>query len=646
MEFLAPGAAWWMLSLPLLVCYYLFRPEPRRRPSTTHFLWKMSAPESQGGRFAKRLRSNPLLWLQLLILALLAIYLMRPASYWTSSTPTASRVVIMIDRSASMSTNESFQTAKQDAHRAIDNLLGFSALHSKSEVMLIAVDSETQILVPFTRERSELHRALDDLQITDSPDNLEQLGAFFHSLVRDQNATVWLFGDHLPERLRFPGVHFSSAATSNGLRNNVGIMTFSVENDFESGKGKSFAYARLENYSESAQQRLVQLELLNPDDPEKVEATIAESTVLLQALNGQTLNFPIPARRFSVDKPTLFRLRLQPIPGTENSDVFSTDDEALAVAAEYSNRRLTVGISNDLKATFLLRALLAANEVDLRTLKELALSPDPQPLDLLIKSSKERIPSKIVTRSQIVLPTNEPDESTLVETLKAEPKAELVSNSGIEWSRLRVPLTESQKPASDETVLLSTNSGPALTLSGKKDGKPSLNWKFPLAYSSLPLSPALPVIVGRFVDSYSRGSELPIPGSVSTSNRTPRPLGAAWQGVLKIEPWSGQAIHSDRQLRVETGETTLPALKRTGLYKIHNSSDHWSPMAVNLFSLSESRLPVDQSDLEFPLVTDAAPQEKDDNSGLQYNEVALPWLLAGLLLLFLEAFLFLWRGRP
>ena len=71
MSLLSPWGLWWLLSLPLLVTFYLFRPEPRRRPSTTFFLWKTSAPDSQGGVYANRLRGNPLMWLQLLALLLL-----------------------------------------------------------------------------------------------------------------------------------------------------------------------------------------------------------------------------------------------------------------------------------------------------------------------------------------------------------------------------------------------------------------------------------------------------------------------------------------------------------------------------------------------------------------------------------------------
>lgn len=101
MTVLNPLALLGLLALPILVLFYLFRPEPRRQQSTTYFLWKAAVPESAGGKFANRLQNNPLLWLQLLILLLILLFLSRLASPWVSQRPTANRVVLMIDRSAS-----------------------------------------------------------------------------------------------------------------------------------------------------------------------------------------------------------------------------------------------------------------------------------------------------------------------------------------------------------------------------------------------------------------------------------------------------------------------------------------------------------------------------------------------------------------
>lgn len=639
MSLLAPQALWWLLTLPLLVLFYLFRPEPRRRSSTTHFLWKQSAPESQGGRFAKRLRSNPLMWLQLLMLALLAFFLARPATQWQSLLPPTSRVVLVLDRSASMSAVGVFEKAVEQAEHAIDGLFGFQNLGKGTEVMLVVVDREPQILVPFTSDASQLRAALSKVEVTHAPDRLATLRPFLSSLVTDQKATVWLFSDHLPKDLEISGLQFTSASVSKP--DNVGVVTFSVETPQSAITGKPFAYARIQNNSKSAQQRVLVLEKMVLDDPTRVEATIFERSLVLAAGGGQTINEPLPALRLSHQSASLFRLRVKPHPGGDE-DAFTLDDVAYTVAPPFAENRVSVALAGDLKASFLLRALMASNNVEVLDWNSLLVQQDPPTIDLLIAPEGFRVPSKLKVRSRFLVPKGQPPNDTPVGTLKSssESEAKLVQQAGVEWHRLRVQVTAQSPLENGEKVLLSTGDGtPALTLSGIGQGQPTLFWRFPLAYSSLPLSPALPVVVGRFVDLYGRGTSIPYNGSLTTSQRRTRPSGVTWRGPLEVLDGSKVVARTG-----DSESSHLPRLSHTGFYHL-KSPQGQAPIAVNLFSPSETSLPQTESDRSF---TDEAAQTagKAREGATQYKESGTPFLVLVLLLLLIEAAVFLWRGRP
>ena len=643
MSLLSPWGLWWLLSVPLLVSFYLFRPEPRRRLSTTFFLWRRSQPESQGGVYAKRLRSNPLLWLQILVLILLALYLARPATFWTTVVPTSERVVLVVDRSASMQAGGAFRQALDNAGEAVDGLFGFGNFGSEPQVMLIAVDREPQIVVPFSSDPQQLRAGLASLRPTEVADRLETLRPFLASLVTDQKATVWLFGDHLPAELELPGLQFTSCRTEVVL--NSGLVAFSVELSREDGTLKPFVYARAQNFSASAEQRLLRVEKMSLESPDKVEATVLETTLLLPAGGGQTVNQVFPAARLSTADPSLFQARLMPVPGAigAGDDGFPVDDVAYTVAPPYGKQRIRVAVPLSLKANFLVRALLATGSVELLEWEKLKLAPDDLPVDLLICSPGMPLPSEPKVRTKFEVSEAEPLKSTPVEVLSANPDQPLVKDAGVEWGRLRVQRDPKWPVGSAETTLLYTPSGPALTLKDVGEGQPTLCWRFPLGYSSLPLSPALPVLVSRFLDEYSWPASGGLTGSVTTNERHIRPAGATWKGPLRITPTLASPLAS--AIDATPGDERLPRLGYAGFYRSNSESGARATLAANLFSPVESALPRTDADRAFAKekTGGAAPKSAQQR---QYRESTTPLAALALLVLLIEAALLLWRGRP
>lgn len=645
MTLLSPAALLGLLLVPVLMIFYLFRPEPRQQQSTTYFLWKQAIPDSQGGTFARRLQNNPLLWLQILVLLLLVLFLSRLSSPWVNQVPMASRVILIVDCSASMSAGGAFELAVKKAEEAVDSLLGFRLTGSTPEVMLLAVDREPQVLVPFTKDASVLKSALAELRPTDLPDDLERMSPFLRSLITSHRAKIWIFGDHLPESIRLPGVQFSTVAVSDN--DNAGVMSFTVSPpDPARGQNKPFVYARVENFSDTAQQRLVRIEKMAVHSPDRVEAVIFEKTVLLPADSGQTLVESISASRFEADRASLFRFRLLPLPG-EAEDVFPTDNLAYTVVESFRNESVIVATSPGLKASFLLRAIAASKGIKVVEVAQLIAQPSPPSVDLLLAPPDFPLPSKLRVRSRFTLAPGpkENEKSKVSRLVLSEKDAPLVSDSGVEWERMRVQITDFTPLKKAELELLRSKEGPALTLSGLNEGLPSLHWRFPLEYSSLPLSPGLPVVVGRFIDQYSRNSTVPVAGSLSTVGPFPRPSGHKWRGELLLTPLTQKARSLSPEQTIDSESRVLTAPKQIGVYSLASSIAS-EPLAVNLSSHSESRLPRLLSDLNFESEDGPAPTKENGLKQTQYREVGMPFLLLSLLILLWEAALFLKRGRP
>src|SRR5438309_12118322 len=117
MSFLAPTAFWFVLSIPVIVVFYLLK---RRRvirvvPST--LLWQKFLAETQAIAPFQKLRHNWLLILQILLLLLAVLALSRP--YFATKAKSSQLRVVILDASASMqSTDESptrFEAARAEA---------------------------------------------------------------------------------------------------------------------------------------------------------------------------------------------------------------------------------------------------------------------------------------------------------------------------------------------------------------------------------------------------------------------------------------------------------------------------------------------------------------------------------------------------
>jgi von Willebrand factor type A domain/Aerotolerance regulator N-terminal len=158
-----------LVPVGLLLLYFLkLKRKPLAVPST--FLWKKSIEDLHVNRLLQWLRKNVLLLLQLLVL-LAAIYaVLAPRLHGTEAS--GKHYILMIDNSASMSATDvkpnRLEWAKAEALMEID------AATDSDFGMVIVFNSTAEIRQSYTSNREVLRRAVEAIEPTNNPTQIDE----------------------------------------------------------------------------------------------------------------------------------------------------------------------------------------------------------------------------------------------------------------------------------------------------------------------------------------------------------------------------------------------------------------------------------------------------------------------------------------
>lgn len=196
MTFLAPIGFYILAASSILVLLSLLRSRIRRKPISALFLWKglMEEPEPRSVRFQRWL--DPLLFLQLAVLAALVFAIVQPM--WRTEQTVFQGVALVIDASASMNTQtEAGQTRYQ---KAIDRALEVLDESTSSKMTLIHYTSQPRVLVPPTSEEATVVRELASSTATWLSDGAMDSLVDLLSAVGGLEAydRILLLSDHVP----------------------------------------------------------------------------------------------------------------------------------------------------------------------------------------------------------------------------------------------------------------------------------------------------------------------------------------------------------------------------------------------------------------------------------------------------------------
>jgi hypothetical protein len=632
-----PAIAAATLAVPLLVFYYLLK--LRRRPVrvSSTLLWEQATRDLEVNTPLRLIRPTWLFLIQLLALALLLLALGRPAIRAGDGTP--SRVILLVDRSASMNAVDGdaagrtrLDVARERALRAIDEV-SRSGGGRASALSVVAFASDAAALTRFSADRSAAREAIAAIEPSDQPGNLEAaLRLCSAMLAQDgeessprQRSLVVLFSDggFDPARgyslsggdLRYErigpapaegaaGAEPARAGERDGERghDNLGIVAFSARRDWDD-PGTVRLFARIQNASAGPIATPVVL-LLNGREVERTALVIPGR----QAGTASTSPGAAPPGEVSVS----FRLEARDAGiasvRIDRRDLLASDDEAgIALMPAVKPRVLLVApdAPQPGSADWMLRGVLEEMHVPVRSVPASALESDLAAgadlrADLIILDRVR--PSILPAVSTLSFGAGLPapgldagparDRGTYVLTWqRSHPMLRSISLDGVYVRRpLRVRVSgEGGEARSAWSVLARGNEDP-LIVEQVDRGIRRIVVGFDLAESNWPVHFGFPVFLATAVEMLSLRSEDRAGLAFLTSQPVRIPLEAGAAPGLRAE------ITGPRRLTARVPERAgreldIGVLERAGVYRISGlGTDAPGAIAVNLLDPDESLL--------------------------------------------------------
>ncbi len=259
MNFLAPAALVFAVTIPVVIVFYLLKRKRVVKLVSSTLLWQKFLAETQASSPFQKLRRNWLLLLQILLLALATFALARP--YFAAKIKPAHLRVVILDASASMQSTDvspsRFESARAEALKWVDSLAG------RDQMVILQAGAYTEVKQSATSEKAALRRALQSCAASDGPTRLVPALRMAESLVRDQpGAEIHLFTDGaVPELREFENKALPLVFHRIGVRaNNVGLTALDARANPEDARQRA-VYVNVANFSSNQVETELELRL-------------------------------------------------------------------------------------------------------------------------------------------------------------------------------------------------------------------------------------------------------------------------------------------------------------------------------------------------------------------------------------------------
>jgi hypothetical protein len=168
------------LAIPILILYIL-KVRMRRIPVSTNLFWRQIYDEKPPRSIWQNLRHLLSLLAQLLLLALLVLAIADPYMPWQLMR--ARRIVLVIDNSASMKATDVVPTRLDAAKSFAQDFI--SGLRERDEVAIVLGGSSPEVVMGMTGHLPTLRRAIESIQPSDNPTELDAAVRLGEKLVGD-----------------------------------------------------------------------------------------------------------------------------------------------------------------------------------------------------------------------------------------------------------------------------------------------------------------------------------------------------------------------------------------------------------------------------------------------------------------------------
>lgn len=656
------------VALPLLLALYFLKLRRRTVRISTILLWSQAVQDLQVNAPFRMIRPSWLLLLHLLILGCFVLAVARPAI--DAPTSAAQRVIIVIDRSASMSALDAAEqglpaasrlgAAKREAAELVGRLLGIGG--GRTRIMLITFADQAQTLVNYTRDAGQLRDAINAIEPTDQPGRLDAALKVVDAFAAqgDEDSTpdpprVILLSDgsldrpgdgpaHGLDRVAFQFVRVGPDAEA--PRDNIGIVALSARRDYDEPAVVRVFVRLLSTLAEP-----VTLALRCELDAEVVASAAVTVPAAADASGGigeLTHSFELSNERGGVVRVVVPR-----------ADALRADNAAALVLPPLRGLRITVVRPAGALTTAgaqLARALQSLDPIELRILTPADLPADPATrwalpgTDLVVFDGvrPDALPNapSLSFGATVPLPGLAIDREAGRRTggftywVRTHPVMRYVSLGSVVLDRpmaLTAPESGPEDgPAARFSVLASGSGGPLVVLA-EQGLMRRLVVGVDLVETNWWRDPSFPVFIANAADYLTLRGEQASGIAVTTTQPVSLPLpGPASQGTL-VGP--GGFVRT--AVRGADGTASFGTLPLAGLYRLREAGDDPAGvLAVNLMDESESRIrSSDAVRIAGESVTASGV------GGLVPREIWEWFVLAGVVLLGVEWALFAWRMR-
>ncbi len=606
---IAPLALIGLVSLPIIVAFYMLRLRRRDVPVGSTFLWQQLVRDLEANAPWQRLRFSWLLLLQLLIAALLVFAAARPFAATTSDL--AANVVLIVDTSASMATATDGEDRMALARERAADVVG--RLPDGGRVTVVAASDTADVLVSETDDREVALEAIDGLQATQRIGDLTDAFALASALAsRDSDSTVVVVtdaaGDDLPDLGVGAPVLVERAGETDA---NQAIAALAAQR--RSGGAQLDLFVAVTNPSSTAATRRLEIYA----DGNLVDA---RDLAIAAGQRAEAIVTTVPSSTVAVEA------RLA------GSDALATDDRAFAIVpAADATRALLVGDGS----AYLESALALLPRLELY-----AVGIDGYE-DAMAAAAEDGTPYGLVVFDGVV-----PDEAPDVPALYLDP-ATAGAYGGV-GGRIDGPVIDRVDPdepllrfvdlgsvhigrarevelaAGMRSVVETTRDSPLIAV-GEAAGDRIGLVAFDLEESDLPLQVAFPLLVSNLVDYLLPTADGVLPSSMRLGESLTVAVDPEVTGVTVASEGG------DVEVNAIDGRVTIPGAGMVGMREVRAVSDDAAvdgtllgTTAVNLFSPDES----DVTPGDPTRITDMGRVPDDAPTGGQPTRTEWWWPLA------------------
>lgn len=570
---IAPLALIGLVSLPIIVAFYMLRLRRRDVPVGSTFLWQQLVRDLEANAPWQRLRFSWLLLLQLLIAGLVVLAAARPFAATTSDL--AANVVLIVDTSASMATATEGEDRMALARERAADVVG--RLPDGGRVTVVAASDTANVLVSETDDREAALEAIDGLQATQRIGDLTDAFALASALAsRDSDSTVVVVtdaaGDDLPDLGVGAPVLVERAGETDA---NQAIAALAAQR--RSGGAQLDLFVAVTNPSSAAATRRLEIYA----DGSLVDA---RDLAIAAGQRAEAIVTTVPSSAVAIEA------RLA------GSDALATDDRAFAIVpAADATRALMVSDGS----AYLESALALLPRLELYAVGEEGYA------DAMASAAEDGTPYGLVVFDGVV-PDEAPDvpalyldpatdgpfggvagriDGPVIDRVDAdEPLLRFVDLSSVHIGRAR----QVELGAGMRSVVTTTRDAPLIAV-GEASGDRIGLVAFDLEESDLPLQVAFPLLVSNLVDYLLPTAD----GVLPSSMRLGEPL------TISVDPEvTGVTVASaggDVEVKAIEGRVTIPGAGVVGMREVRATSDDAAvdgtllgTTAVNLFSPDES----------------------------------------------------------